>query len=56
MLLMLRLIHLLLVKATLLTTIKIVYFSKFSPFIALKIGLARAMPLYLSVKYFILFK
>jgi hypothetical protein len=56
MLLMLRLIHLLLVKAILLTIIKIVYFSKFSPFIALKIGLARAMPLYLSVKYFILFK
>jgi hypothetical protein len=56
MLLMLRLVHLLLAKATLLTIIKIVYSFKFSLFIALKISLARAMLLYLSVKYFMPFK
>jgi hypothetical protein len=54
--LMLRLVHLLLAKATLLATIKIVYSSEFSSFIALKIGLARAIPLYSSTRYFMLFK
>jgi hypothetical protein len=54
--LMLYLIYLLLVKAILLAIIKIVYFSEFSLFIALKIGLIRAILLYLSVKYFMLFK
>jgi hypothetical protein len=41
--LMLRLVHLLLAKATLLAIIKIVYSSKFSSFAALKIGLIGAM-------------
>jgi hypothetical protein len=54
--LMLRLVRLLLAKATSLATIKIVYSSKFSSFAALKIGLARAMPLYSSARYFMLFK
>ena len=50
--LMLYLIRLLLAKATLLAIIKIVYSFKFSSFIALKIGLASAMLLYLSARYF----
>jgi hypothetical protein len=54
--LMLYLIRLLLVKAILLAIVKIVYFSKFSLFIALKIGLARAMLLYSSARYFMPFK
>jgi hypothetical protein len=54
--LMLRLMRLLLVKATLLATIKIVYSFKFSSFITLKIGLARAILLYLSASYFMPFK
>jgi hypothetical protein len=54
--LMLYLIRLLLAKAILLTIIKIVYSSRFSLFIALKIGLIGAMLLYLSVRYFMLFK
>jgi hypothetical protein len=54
--LMLRLIHLLLVKAILLAIIKIVYFSKFSLFIALKISLIGAILLYSSARYFILSK
>jgi hypothetical protein len=54
--LMLYLIRLLLAKVTLLAIIKIVYSFKFSLFIALKIGLARAILLYLSAKYFMLFK
>jgi hypothetical protein len=52
MLLMLYLIRLLLAKAALLAAIKMVYSFKFSLFITLKIGLIRAMLLYLSVKYF----
>jgi hypothetical protein len=54
--LMLRLICLLLAKAMSLTIMKIVYSFKFSSFIALKIGLTRAILLYLSAKYFMLFK
>jgi hypothetical protein len=54
--LMLYLIRLLLAKAILLTIIKIVYSSRFSLFIALKIGLIGAMLLYLSARYFMLFK
>jgi hypothetical protein len=54
--LMLRLVHLLLAKATLLAIIKIVYSSKFSSFAALKIGLIGAMWLYPSVRYFMPFK
>jgi hypothetical protein len=54
--LMLYLIRLLLAKATLLAIIKIVHFSEFSLFIALKIGLVSAILLYSSVRYFILFK
>jgi hypothetical protein len=56
MLLMFYLIRLLLVKATLLAIIKIVYSFKFSSFIALKIGLIGAMLLYSSIKYSIPFK
>jgi hypothetical protein len=48
--------RLLLVKATLLAIIKIVYSFKFSLFIALKISLVKAMLLYSSVKYFMLSK
>jgi hypothetical protein len=54
--LMLRLVYLLLVKAILLAIIKIVYFSEFLLFIILKISLALAISLYLSVKYFMPFK
>jgi hypothetical protein len=54
--LMLRFMRLLLVKAILLTAIKTIYFSKFSSFIALKIGLIGAMQLYSSARYFIPFK
>jgi hypothetical protein len=54
--LMLYFIRLLLVKATLLVIIKIVYFSEFSLFIILKIGLIRVILLYSSIKYFIPFK
>jgi hypothetical protein len=54
--LMLYFIRLLLAKATLLAAIKIVYSFKFSLFITLKIGLIRAMLLYLSARYFMLFK
>jgi hypothetical protein len=54
--LMLYFVRLFLAKATLLAIIKIVYSFKFSLFIALKIGLARAMLLYLSARYFMLFK
>jgi hypothetical protein len=56
MLLMLYLVHLLLAKATLLTIIKIVYSFKFLLFAALKIGLVRAILLYLSVRCFMPFK
>jgi hypothetical protein len=51
--LMLRLVRLLLAKAALLAIMKIVYSFKFPLFAALKIGLASAMLLYSSVKYFI---
>jgi hypothetical protein len=54
--LMLYLIRLLLAKAALLATIKIVYSFKFSLFIKLKIGLIGAMLLYSSVRYFMPFK
>jgi hypothetical protein len=54
--LMLRLIRLLLAKAILLATIKIVYSFRFSSFAALKISLIRAMLLYSSAKYFMLSK
>jgi hypothetical protein len=54
--LMLYLTRLLLAKATLLAIIKTVYSSEFSSFIALKIGLASAMLLYSSIRYFMLFK
>jgi hypothetical protein len=54
--LMLRLVRLLLVKATLLAIIKIVSSFKFSSFIALKIGLAKAILLYSSARYFMPFK
>jgi hypothetical protein len=54
--LMLRLMRLLLAKAILLATIKIVYFSEFSSFAVLKIGLVGAMPLYSSARYFMPFK
>jgi hypothetical protein len=53
---MLRLVRLLLAKATLLATMKIVYSSNFSSFAALKIGLASAMLLYSSIRYFMPFK
>jgi hypothetical protein len=49
-------IYLLLVKAILLTIIKIVYSFKFSLFITLKISLIRAILLYSSARYFIPFK
>jgi hypothetical protein len=51
--LMLYLVRLLLVKAALLAIIKIVYSFKFSSFIALKIGLIRAILLYSSARYFV---
>jgi hypothetical protein len=54
--LMLYLIRLLLVKATLLAIIKIVYSFKFLLFVALKIGLIGAMLLYSSARYFMPFK
>jgi hypothetical protein len=54
--LVLYLVRLLLAKAALLAAIKIVYSFKFSSFIALKIGLARAMLLYSSSRYFMPFK
>jgi hypothetical protein len=54
--LMLYLIYLLLVKAILLAIIKIVYSFKFSSFVILKIGLARAILLYSSARYFMPFK
>jgi hypothetical protein len=54
--LMLYLVRLLLVKATLLAIIKTVYSFKFLSFIALKIGLVRAMLLYSSARYFMPFK
>jgi hypothetical protein len=54
--LMLYLVCLLLAKATLLAIIKIVYSFKFLSFIALKIGLARAILLYSSIRYFMPFK
>jgi hypothetical protein len=54
--LMLRLVRSLLAKAILLAAIKIVYFSEFSSFIALKIGLIKAMLLYSSARYFMPFK
>jgi hypothetical protein len=56
MLLMLYFIRLLLAKATSLAIIKIVYFSDFLLFIALKIGLVKAMLLYSSARYFMLSK
>jgi hypothetical protein len=56
MLLILRLIRLLLAKATLLAIIKIVYSFKFSLFVILKIGLIRAILLYSSARYFMPFK
>jgi hypothetical protein len=52
----LYLMRLLLAKATLLATIKIVYSFKFSSFIALKISLIGAMLLYSSARYFMPFK
>jgi hypothetical protein len=54
--LMLRLVRLLLVKAILLTAMKIVYSFKISLFIALKMSLIGAMLLYLSARYFMPFK
>jgi hypothetical protein len=54
--LMLYLVRLLLAKAISLAIIKIVYSSKFSSFAALKIGLVKAMLLYSSARYFMLFK
>jgi hypothetical protein len=54
--LMLYLVRLLLAKAALLAAMKTVYSSNFSSFIALKIGLAGAMLLYSSAKYFVPFK
>jgi hypothetical protein len=54
--LMLLLVRLLLAKAISLAAIKIVYSSKFSSFAALKIGLARAILLYSSARYFMLSK
>jgi hypothetical protein len=54
--LMLYFMRLLLAKAALLAAIKIVYSFKFSSFIALKIGLASAVLLYLSARYFMPFK
>jgi hypothetical protein len=54
--LMLYLMRLLLAKAASLAAIKIVYSFKFSSFIALKIGLIRAMLLYSSARYFMPFK
>jgi hypothetical protein len=56
MLLILYLTYLLLAKAILLAIMKIVYFSEFLLFIALKISLIKAILLYLSIKYFIPFK
>jgi hypothetical protein len=54
--LMLRLVRLLLAKATLLAIIKIVYSSEFSSFIALKISLIGIILLYSSARYFMPFK
>jgi hypothetical protein len=54
--LMLYLMRSLLAKAALLAAIKIVYSFKFSLFIASKIGLARAILLYSSARYFMLSK
>jgi hypothetical protein len=54
--LMLYLMRLLLVKATLLAIIKIVYSFEFSSFAAFKISLIRAILLYLSARYFMPFK
>jgi hypothetical protein len=54
--LILYLIRLLLAEAILLAIIKIVYSFKFLLFIVLKISLARAMLLYSSARYFMLFK
>jgi hypothetical protein len=54
--LMLYLVRSLLAKATLLAIIKIVYSFKFLSFIALEIGLARAILLYSSARYFMPFK
>jgi hypothetical protein len=48
--------RLLLAKAALLAIIKIVYFSKFSSFAALKIVLIEAILLYSSARYFMLSK
>jgi hypothetical protein len=48
--------RLLLVKAILLAAIKIVYSFKFSSFIILKISLIKAILLYSSATYFMLFK
>jgi hypothetical protein len=52
----LYLIYLLLIKPALLAIIKIVYSFKFWLFIALKIGLVKAILLYSSARYFIPFK
>jgi hypothetical protein len=54
--LILYFIRLLLAKAALLAITNIVYSFKFSLFIALKIGLIRAMLLYSSARYFMPFK
>jgi hypothetical protein len=54
--LMLYLVRLLLAKATSLAAMKIVYSFEFSSFTALKIGLASAMLLYSSARYFMLSK
>jgi hypothetical protein len=54
--LMLYFMRLLLVKAILLAAIKIVYSFKFSSFIILKISLIKAILLYSSATYFMLFK
>jgi hypothetical protein len=48
--------HLLLAKAALLAIMKIVYSFKFSLFVALKIGLVKAILLYSSARYFMLSK
>jgi hypothetical protein len=54
--LILYLMHLLLAKAALLAIMKIVYSFKFSLFVALKIGLVKAILLYSSARYFMLSK
>jgi hypothetical protein len=54
--LMLYLVRSLLAKAASLATMKTVYSSDFSSFAALKIGLASAMLLYSSARYFMPFK